>query len=184
VIFYNQKKVESIMGILLNLPAFLAIVRYNGEGKNRGYLVKVGDMAPDFEIQNRDGTTTNLSDLRGKVVMLQFTASWCNVCINEMPYIETDIWQKYKDRDDFALMGIAYKEGYDKIRTFAVKAKVTYPIVPDKSGECFHKYAEQNAGVTRNIIVDKSGKIIFLTRLFDKKQFTMMKKIIDKELNP
>jgi peroxiredoxin len=171
------------MGILLTLPTFLAIIHYDGEGKNRGYIVKVGDMAPDFEIQNRDGTTSNLSDLRGKVVMLQFTASWCNICINEMSYIETDIWQKYKERDDFALIGVAYKEGYDKIHTFAVKTKVTYPIVSDKLGECFHKYAEKNAGVARNIIVDKLGKIIFLTRLFNKKQFTLMKKIIDKELN-
>jgi peroxiredoxin len=170
------------MGILLTLPTFLAIV-HDSEGKNRGYIVKVGDMAPDFEIQNRDGTTSNLSDLRGKVVMLQFTASWCKVCIDEMHSTETDIWQKYKDRDDFALIGIAYKEGFDKIRIFAVKTKISYPVVPDKSGECFHKYAEKNAGVARSIIVDKSGKIVFLTRLFNKKQFTIMKKIIDKELN-
>ncbi|MDR2383184.1 MAG: TlpA family protein disulfide reductase [Prevotellaceae bacterium] len=171
------------MGILLTLPTFLAIVFHNSEGKNRGYVVKVGDMAPDFEIQDKDGTTSNLSDLRGKVVMLQFTASWCSVCIDEMPYIEADIWQKYKDRDDFALIGIAYKEGYEKIRTFAVKTTVTYPIISDKSGECFHKYAEKNAGVARNIIVDKSGKIIYLTRLFNKKRFAIMKKIIDKALN-
>jgi peroxiredoxin len=171
------------MGILLTLPTFLSIIRYNGEGKNRGYIVKVGDIAPDFEIQNRDGTTSSLSDLRGKVVMLQFTASWCGVCIDEMSCIETDIWQKYKDRDDFALIGVAYKESYDKIQILTVKTKVTYPIVPDKSGECFHKYAENNAGIARNVIVNKSGEIIFLTRLFNKKQFTLMKKIIDKELN-
>ncbi|MDR0724868.1 MAG: TlpA family protein disulfide reductase [Prevotellaceae bacterium] len=171
------------MGFLLTLPTFLAIIHHNGEGKNRGFVVKVGDMAPDFEMQNKDGTTCNLTDLRGKVVMLQFTASWCNVCIEEMPYIETDIWQKYKDRDDFVLTGIAYKEDYEKIRIFAVKTKTSYPIIPDKSGECFHKYAEKNAGVARNIIVDKSGKIVFLTRLFNKKQFTLMKKVIEKELN-
>jgi peroxiredoxin len=171
------------MGFLLTLPTFLAIIRQNSEGKNKGYIVKVGDIAPDFEIQYEDGTTSNLSDLRGKVVMLQFTASWCNICINEMPYIEMDIWQKYKDRDDFALIGMAYKESYDKIRTFAVKTKVTYPIVSDKLGECFHKYAEKNAGVARNIIIDKSGKIVFLTRLFSKTQFTVMKKIIDRKLS-
>jgi thiol-disulfide isomerase/thioredoxin len=115
--------------------------------------------------------------------MLQFTASWCSVCIREMPHIESDIWQKYKNRNDFVLVGVAYKEDFDKIRTLVSKAKVTYPIVPDKSGESFHKYAGKNAGVTRNIIVDRTGKIIFQTRLFDQKEFDAMKEVIDNELN-
>jgi peroxiredoxin len=171
------------MKILLTLPTLFAIVRYDGEGKNRGYIVKVGDMAPDVEIQHKNGTITNLSALRGKIVMLQFTASWCNVCISEMPYIESDIWQKYKNMDDFVLFGIAYKENYDKIQTLVVKTKITYPIVPDISGENFHKYAGKNTGVTRNVIVDRTGKIIFLTRLFNKREFNLMKKILDKELS-
>ncbi len=63
---------------------------------DRKYLVKVGDTAPDFAMALPDGTTVKLSDLRGKVVMLQFTASWCGVCRKEMPFIESDIWQKHK----------------------------------------------------------------------------------------
>jgi peroxiredoxin len=171
------------MKILLTLPTLFVTVRYDGEGKNKGFIVNVGDMAPDFEIQYKDGTVINLSALRGKIVMLQFTASWCGICIDEMPYIESDIWQKYKDRDDFALIGVAYKENYDKIQTLIVKTKVTYPIIPDKSGESFHKYAGKNAGVTRNVIVDKTGKIIFRTRMFNKREFNVMKKIIERELS-
>ena len=51
------------------------------------YLVKVGDVAPDFSLPMTDGTTFTLSKQRGKVVMLQFTASWCGVCRREMPHI-------------------------------------------------------------------------------------------------
>jgi peroxiredoxin len=178
-----KKILKYCIMMILTLPAFLAIARYDGEGASRGYIVKVGDMAPDVEIRYEDGTTKNLSDFRGKVVMLQFTASWCSVCINEMPHIESDIWQKYKDRDDFALVGVAYKEDFDKIRVLVAKTKVTYSIVPDKSGESFHKYAEKEAGVTRNVIVDRDGKIIFQTRLFNQREFNAMKKAIDKELN-
>jgi thiol-disulfide isomerase/thioredoxin len=114
--------------------------------------------------------------------MLQFTSSWCGVCIKEMPYIESDIWQKYKNRDDFALIGVAYKENYDKIRILTATTKITYPVVPDISGESFYKYAGKNTSITRNIIVDKTGKIIFLTHLFDKKEFNLMRKKIDKAL--
>jgi len=150
---------------------------------NRGYDVKVGDMAPDFEILYQNGTKKKLSSLRGKVVMLQFTASWCSVCIKEMPHIESDIWQKYKNRNDFALLGVGYKEPKEKLNELQSKTKITYPLTLDQSGEIFHKYAEKGAGVTRNVIVDKTGKIIFLTRLFDTDEFEQMKNVISKELN-
>ena len=82
----------------------------------RGYLVSVGDMAPDFEMELPDGSTVLLSSLRGKVVMLQFTASWCGVCRKEMPHIESDIWQRHKDHPEFALYGVDRDEPVDKIR--------------------------------------------------------------------
>ena len=55
------------------------------DARDRQYLVKVGDPAPDFEMTFPNGEKIKLSDLRGKVVMLQFTASWCGVCRKEMP---------------------------------------------------------------------------------------------------
>jgi peroxiredoxin len=174
-----KKAVKHCMLLILVASVFGAVA----QDGDRGYIVKVGDMAPDFEIQYEDGTKTNLSSFHGKVVMLQFTASWCGVCIKEMPHIESDIWQKYKSRADFAIIGVAYEEDFDKIRTLVSKTKVTYPVVPDKSGESFHKYAEKNAGVTRNVIVDRTGRIIFQTRLFEQKEFDAMKKVIDNELN-
>ena len=57
-----------------------------------GYIVFEGDECPDFKIKMTDGREIQLSSLRGKVVMLQFTASWCGVCRKEMPFIESDIW--------------------------------------------------------------------------------------------
>lgn len=53
-----------------------------------GYIVKVGDTAPDFEMKLTDGRKVKLSELKGKVVMLQFTASWCGVCRKEMPLLK------------------------------------------------------------------------------------------------
>jgi len=112
--------------------------------------------------------------------MIQFTASWCGVCRKEMPHIEKDIWQKHKDNSNFALIGVDYKESHEKTSAFAEKIKVTYPLTLDETGERFHLFATKEAGVTRNIIIDKTGKIVFLTRLYDEKEFTEMKKVIDK----
>lgn len=145
----------------------------------RKYSVKEGDMAPDFTVTMNDGSTKKLSDLRGKVVMLQFTASWCSVCIKEMPHIESDIWSKHKNNKDFVLWGIMYKQGEQEAILLNDKTKVTYPLVYDLNGSAFDSVTEKGAGVTRNIIVDKAGKIACLTRGFDEVEFEKMKKLID-----
>lgn len=147
-----------------------------------GYLVKVGDQAPDFETTTPDGTIVKLSDLRGKVVMLQFTASWCSVCRKEMPHIEADIWNKHKSNPDFALYGVDLDEPAEKIEAFAQQIPVSYPLLLDAKGEIFYQYAEKGAGVTRNVIIDKNGKIVFLTRLFKQEEFDAMKAVIEELL--
>ena len=76
----------------------------SAQADSTGYIVRIGEMAPDFTITLTDGKQVTLSSLRGKVVMLQFTASWCGVCRKEMPFIEKDIWLKHKDNADFALI--------------------------------------------------------------------------------
>lgn len=85
-------------------------------------------MAPDFEMTLLDGSKMKLSALRGKVVMLQFTASWCGVCRKEMPFIEKDIWQKHKSNKKFALYGIDRDEPKSKVEAFVKQTKVTYPL--------------------------------------------------------
>lgn len=146
---------------------------------DRQYLVKVGDMAPDFEMTFPEGGKVKLSDLRGKVVMLQFTASWCGVCRKEMPFIEKDIWLKHKDNPQFALYGIDREEPAEKIQVLRDATGVTYPIGMDPDASIFGLYAEKDAGITRNIIIDRDGKIVMLTRLFEEEEFKEMVSVID-----
>ena len=102
---------------------------------DRDYIVKVGDMAPDFEMSLPNGEKVILSSLRGKVVMLQFTASWCGVCRKEMPYIENDIWLKHQNNPNFALYGIDREEPVEKIEELIEKTGVTYPIGLDPDAD-------------------------------------------------
>jgi len=149
---------------------------------DRQYIVKTGDYAPDFEMRLTNGDTVRLSSLKGKVVMLQFTASWCGVCHKEMPFIEKDIWQKHKDNKDFVLYGIDREEPLETVLTFIGKTAITYPVGLDEDASIFTLYAEKDAGITRNVIIDKSGKIRMLTRLFEPDEFNEMVKTIDKLL--
>ena len=143
-----------------------------------GYIVKIGQQIPDFSMELTNGKTVKISDLKGKVVMIQFTASWCGVCRKEMPHIEADIWKKYKDNPNFALYGIDLDEPKDVVEKFAKQIPVTYPLALDPKGGIFYQFAEKNAGVTRNVIVDKTGKIVFMTRLYKDEEFQEMKKVI------
>ena len=130
---------------------------------------------------DRDRTIT-FSELRGKVVMLQFTASWCGVCRKEMPFIEKDIWLKHKDNSAFALIGIDRDEPLDKVIAFGKSTGVTYPLGLDPGADIFAKYALRNAGITRNVLIDKDGRIVMLTRLYNEKEFAALTKKIDEML--
>lgn len=169
----------------LGLVFFLVFATYTystckaSEPEDRGYIVKVGDMAPDFEVELTDGSTVKLSDLKGKVVMLQFTASWCGVCRKEMPHIESEIWQKYKNREDFFLIGLDYDEPKDKVLRFAETTGVSYPLGLDTKAGIFQKYARPDAGVTRNVLIDRNGQIVMLTRLYNETEFSQLVKKID-----
>lgn len=152
------------------------------QADSTGYLVRVGQMAPDFNITLTDGKQINLAALRGKVVMLQFTASWCGVCRKEMPFIEKDIWLKNKNNPDFMLIGIDRDEPLDKVLAFMKSTGVTYPMGLDPKADIFAKYALRKSGITRNVLIGRDGKIIMLTRLYNEEEFSSLVKRIDEEL--
>ena len=144
-----------------------------------GYIIRVGQTVPDIKWTQTDGKTVSIKDLRGKVVMLQFTASWCGVCRKEMPFIERDIWQKHKDNKDFYLVGIDRDEPKATVEAFAKQTGVTYPLALDPGADLFAKFALRESGITRNVLVDSDGKIVMTTRLYNEKEFQLLVKKID-----
>ena len=147
-----------------------------------GYIVKIGDKVPDISLELTTGEVIGIDELRGKVVVLQFTASWCSVCRKEMPHLEKEVWLPNKDKD-FLLIGVDYDEPVEKVIAFKEKMKVTYPMALDPGAEIFVKFAKKRSGVTRNVVIDQNGNIAFMTRLFDKNEFNAMKDKIEELLN-
>ncbi len=138
------------------------------------YIVKVGDAAPDFTLQMTDGSTFTLSEQRGKVVMLQFTAGWCGICREEMPHIERDIWLPNKDNENFVLVGIDREEELEDILPFIQEVGTTYPIAMDSNADVFAQYALRESGITRNVLIDRDGNIVMLTRKFKSEEFAAL----------
>ena len=152
--------------------------------ENRGYIVNIGEKTPEFSLNDKKF----LEQHKGQDIMLQFTASWCSVCIREMPYIENEIWLEHKENEDFVLIALAkdteqYPQEKKEISQMIEKTTITYPVYRDENSKIFNLFAENKAGVTRNVIIDKKGNIAFLTRLFERNEFNEMKNKINNLLN-
>ena len=91
-----------------------------------------------------------------------------------MPHIEQQIWQRHKDNPNFVLLGIDRDEPVEKVLQLAESTGVTYPLALDPGADVFAKYALRSAGITRNVLIDKDGKIVMLTRLFKEEEFAKL----------
>ena len=165
---------------MIRYPIFFLVcisIALNQTPDDRGYIVNVAEKSPDFILDFPDGSQISLKDLKGQVTLLQFTASWCHVCREEMPHIEKEIWKVYKNIG-LNVIGIDRDEPAEVVTSFAKEVQVTYPLALDPGADIFALFADRDSGVTRNIILGPDGKIVFLTRLFEIQEFDQMKRVI------
>ncbi len=156
---------------------------YPYEPDTTGYIVRVGQKAPDFTVKRLDDKEFTLSRNRGKVVLLQFTASWCGVCRTEMmEALEPKLWKKLKRNPSFVMLGIDCDEPVESVGKFVRETGITYPMALDPNAEAFEKYAEKGSGVTRNVLIGKNGRIVKLTRLYDETEFEALVRAVRAEL--
>ena len=165
---------------MIRYPIFFLVciaIALNQTPDDRGYIVNVAENSPDFTLDFPDGSQISLKDLKGQVTLLQFTASWCHVCREEMPHIEKEIWKVYKNMG-LNVIGIDRDEPAEVVTSFAKEVEITYPLALDPAADIFALFADRDSGVTRNIILGPDGKIVFLTRLFEIQEFDQMKRVI------
>ncbi len=111
--------------------------------------------APDFSVTTFDGQPLKLADLRGKVVVVNFWASWCIPCKEESPTLEA-VWQQYKFRN-VIILGVAYADTDADSRAFIQKYGLTYPSAPDLGTQISYNY--HITGVPETFVIDQSGQI-------------------------
>jgi peroxiredoxin len=112
--------------------------------------------APSFTLQDLNGKTVSLSDFKGKVVVLDFWATWCPPCVKEIPHF-IELYEQYKDQA-FAMVGISVDlEGVSVVKSFARKYKINYPILM-ADGQVANAYGGIT-GIPTTFVIDKAGNI-------------------------
>jgi peroxiredoxin len=119
-----------------------------------------GKLAPDFTLKSRSGENIKLSELRGDVVMINFWASWCAPCRQEMPLLE-EMHKKYSDLG-FVLLGVNVEEDSSLAEDLLREIPVSFPILYDNTNAVTKLY--KVVAMPSTVIVDRDGKMRYLHR--------------------
>ncbi|MCE4562698.1 redoxin domain-containing protein [Maribellus sp. CM-23] len=136
-------------------------------------LAKQGEAAPDFSFETAPGKMVKLSELKGKVVWINFFATWCPPCRKELPHLQTEVYDQYKNNQDFVLIILGREHSWEELNKFKAEQNFTMPFSPDHGRKVFSLYAQQN--IPRNFIVDKEGNIAYSSIGFNEEDFAKIK---------
>ena len=116
---------------------------------------KIGNLAPDFQLQYLDGNTVSLSDLRGSPVIINFWATWCGPCRSEMPFIQ-EIYNEWQDRG-LVILAINLRETSSLVSQFIQDNNLSFPVLLDANGNVALEY--NVTGIPTTFFIDKDGII-------------------------
>jgi peroxiredoxin len=152
----NNKK-QMILLVVLVLFAALFIIGYAAKDRQAGRkIVASGDQAPEFRLQAMDNSSVNLSDFRGKVVMVHFWATWCPPCVEELPLLDK-LYRTVVDKD-FQLLAVSVDEGgAPAVAAFLKKNGLKLPVLLDPDRTIAGLYGTYKFPET--YIVDRQGVV-------------------------
>ena len=126
-----------------------------GTNKLRLDIPKTPIVAPDFELKDPAGKQVSLKDLRGKVVFLNFWATWCPPCVREMPAMEK--LHRELGNDGLVVLAVNFQEGPNRVKEFMAEHNLTFTALMDRDGKVTERY--QAWALPVSVVIDKRGEI-------------------------
>jgi len=169
----ENKQKKSPLGQILIWGAvvlLLGIVAIQLNKSQQG-SVQVGDTAPAFVLTTFEGEEINTADLTGKVILVNFWASWCNPCELEAADLQ-NAWTLYKEGGQVVFLGVDWTDTETEALAYMQKFGITYPSGPDYGTRISQAY--RTTGVPETYVIDGAGNLAFVK----KGPFTSLQEII------
>lgn len=142
-------------------------------------LARAGETAPDFTVGMFDGSTVTLSELRGKVVLLNFWATWCPPCREELTHVQSEIIDRFAGRE-FLFLPVSRGESRQDVAAFREKTGYDFPMGLDSTRMVYDRYASNY--IPRNFLIDAEGRIVKATVGFEPEEFDELIRAIEATL--
>jgi peroxiredoxin len=143
-------------------------------------FIEAGQDVPGFSFTTTEGKSYSMKDLEGKVVLLNFFATWCPTCMKEMPALQKQVWKKYQSSDEFFMVSIGREHTMKEMKEFKQKKPYDFHFAPDTGRLIYNNFAKKY--IPRNVLVDKKGEIIYQCTGYKKDEFKKMLGVLEKKL--
>jgi cytochrome c biogenesis protein CcmG/thiol:disulfide interchange protein DsbE len=162
--------------ILFGLLALLAIGLRNAQSGPVG----LGDKVPEFTLTTFDGQEIRLQDHLGKVIVINFWASWCKPCEQEAAELQ-DAWLAYQERGDVLFLGVDYVDTQPEALGYLEKFRITYPNGPDLGTRISQSFRIR--GVPETYFIDREGRLAY-SQIGPFTSLAQIKALVDPMLEP
>jgi len=152
-------KNTAVKKFIFFLFILLAPVLTSAQVADSTTLTHVGSTCPSFTFELDKGKTAQITDYRGKIILINFFATWCGPCRMELPRVQKEIWEKYQSDPKFALFVFGREEGWDKVLGFKKANNYTFAMLPDEHRKIYSLFATQY--IPRTLLIDEKGTILF-----------------------
>ena len=189
----ERRKRKSNLTLILMLIAIIAVLLFwnpvtatatpmpqSEEQIDASTIAKDGTVAPDFTVEMFDGSKIKLSELRGKVVLVNFWATWCPPCREELTRVQKEIIDRFAG-EEFVFLPISRGEELHTVAAFRKRMGYTFPMGLDPDQRIFRRYATNY--IPRNFLINREGKVVLASIGYDKGEFAHLIKAIEKTIN-
>ena len=139
----------------------------------------IGRSLPAFSSTTVDGHEVSSRSLAGRPVVINVWATWCRPCVQELPRVEQEIWQKHRGR--IAVLAVALGESAGTVRKFNDRAKFTFSLVPDPNRAIARMFGGDDS-IPRTYVVNRAGSIVYQSFGYSPSGFDKLIEAVDREV--
>lgn len=141
--------------------------------------VLVGDTCPEFALPDIAGDSFVIAEMKGKVVLINFFATWCGPCLLELPHIEK-IWEANNEDENFRLIVIGREETDETVTAFRDEHRFTFPMAADPQRSVYDLFAKES--IPRTIVVAPDGKVVYSKMGFMESDLLELESVLAEQL--